>query len=655
MSLGSEGTEVYYNGVWLRNCITKQLDQSVEYDESGTDRLFTRFHITVESLVAESSLPQCLGTDFDSLSLDLSDAQTKMSALHGLLSVPRQEFIYKQGGVVLVAANALTAAGVQTSQSAPATGPLFLTTTDLNNGPQPKNVSIQHVIANRCYRITFSIELCLLLCGPLADVTLFANSRTNATTGPKVDPLLNRRLLSNRFAIEESRDGSFLNTRTLIGRARVAHKDLWDLSVRYLLLPLLPFGYKRENISFTHSANGLDVAYRVVDKQRIAAPPWPAIDFAGNHTEATGIDGVNSMGSISVRMVGQPGTAKRYLLLSAIAVVESKIGKLGKFGEVDKHVLVEHIQISDVLHENVVELSLQYKRHAETVEMPWGPEVPREERFANVMYQRLGLLPGVFALRSGGDQTIRQDGRPLNSDPWPDAPDAWGWEGVPPYGVFAQFWQDGCWPEHYSPDLTGYTAYEPTREYPRKEEEETPPPSFSMSDILGTDPPPPDEYENKASDEHKSLPYTHVEVKIDYFNDYGMVALPFIKYSSGDEPGDGDVLITRLHAPTCRKNIFLTAKRAGAQPKIPKVDYRYTDKNGITYVLDEFHPEFTAPRLMADGLNFEYQINARMVYLMSRAIKEDDELSMGSLPWDNTTKDENKVSINKDQQDEEMA
>jgi hypothetical protein len=282
--------------------------------------------------------------------------------------------------------------------------------------------------------------------------------------------------------------------------------------------------------------------------------------------------------------------------------------------------------------------------------------VPPEDRFVNVMFQRLGLLPGVFTLLPGGDQSLRQDGRPINSDPWPDAPDPWGYEGAPPYGVFAQFWQDGCWPEHYSPDSQGYSGPAPSRSYPKDEEQPRPPVRISEKDKLGSEPPPPGGTgTNQSSEEQKTFPYTHVEVKIDYFNDYGMVALPFIKYSAGDEPGDGDVLITRLHAPTCRKNIFLTAKRIGSQPKIPKLDYRYTDKNGITYVLDEFHPEFTAPRIIADGKNKEYQINARMVYLMSRAIKEDDELSMGSLPWDNTTKDENKVSINKDQQDEEMA
>jgi hypothetical protein len=645
MSTGNEGTDVFYNGVWLRNCLTRQFDQTVEYDESGTDRLFTRFHITVENLVSENITEwgECHGALLNRTDLNHADAQTKMSALHGLLSVPRQYFEYRQGGVALIKADSNVAIDS-------VAGAVFQTTTDLNNGPKPKVVSIQHVIANKCYRVTFAIEICLLLCGELNDTTTFANVNwaSLGLTGPKASAAINRKLLSNRFSIEEVRDGSFYNTRTVIGRARVAHPALWDLTIRYLLLPMLPFGYKRESLQFTHNSDGLDVAYRIVDRQRYAAPPWPAIDFHGTHTEATGMDGVISQGSVSVRMLGQPGTAKKYLLMAAIAVVESRIGKLGRLGEADTKVITDHIQITDVLHENVVEIAIAFRR--------FGEEEAQSSRFANVMYQRLGLLPSVFALQ--GNATVRSDGRPANSDLWTFAPDPWGYEGHPPYGVFAQFLQDGCWPVHMTPDTSGYTGPPLESRYPQLDEESGSRGGSYQNggDDLGSEPPPPDQsYSDRASEDHKALPYTDVEVKIDYFNDYGLVALPFIKSGSSDEPENDDVLITRLHAPTCRKNIFLTAKRVGAQPKIPKLDYDYTDANGIRYRLDEFHPEFTAPRLMANGLDFEYQINARLVYLMSRALKQDDELSFGSLPWDNTTKTENKVSLNTDQQDEEMA
>jgi hypothetical protein len=279
------GTDVYYNGVWLRNCLTTQFDQTVEYDESRTDRLYTRFDITVETLVSEDieDWEECHGAVFNRTDINHWNSQDKMAALHTVLSVPRGEFKYVQGGNTLLRANAEIGLNQEV-------GAYFLDSTDLNNGPKPRNVSIRHVIANKAYRVTFSIEVCVLFCGSLGNVQQFNTILNNELQGPKAFGSVNRKLLSNRFSIEETRDGSFYNTRTMIGRARVAHPALWDTSVRYLLLPMLTYGYKRESISFTHSSDGLDVAYRVIDRQRYAAPPWPAVDFQGNHTEATGFN-----------------------------------------------------------------------------------------------------------------------------------------------------------------------------------------------------------------------------------------------------------------------------------------------------------------------------------------------------------------------------
>lgn len=645
----NHGTDVYYNGVWLRNCLTKQFDQTVEYDESGTDRLYTKFNITVECLVSEDihEWAECHGVLFERNFNNLT-AQEKMSAVHGLLSVPRAQFEYYQGGVVLVAANSQ----VTTDSSG---NSFFGLMTDLANGPKPRAVSIQHVIANKCYRITFSIELALLICGDVTGPSL-SEPFIQSLQQVKQNLVAGRALLSNRFSIDEVRDGSFYNTRSIIGRARVAHQDLWNMAIRYLLLPMLPWGYKREQMQFTHNADGLDVAYRVVDRQRYAAPPWPAIDFQGNHTEATGIDGVISQGSISVRMIGQPGTAKKGLLMAAIAVAESRIGKLGSLMKSDHEVLARHIQITDILQENVVELAIQFDRHKEAGSLGVGGEVPQGQRFANVMFQRLGLLPSVFAVR--GDTAVRPDGRPPNSDMWggdvggAGSPDPYGYEGMPPYGVFAQYFQDGCYPVHMTPDGPVYRG--PPFEVVVPGTEPAKPTYHQSPGEIGIEPPPPvSPYEDRASEDHKELPYTGVEVKTDYFNDYGWVALPFMK--DNQVPEDGDVVLTKLHATTCRKNVFVAAKRIGTQPKLPKFDYEYTDDNGIRYVLDEFHTEFTAPRLVANGLDFEYEIAARLVYLMSRGLKPEDNLTFGSLPWDNTTKAENKVSINVEQQDEEMV
>ncbi len=48
-------TNLIYNGVQLRNCETKRFDQQIEYDESGTDVMYSRFRIRVTAILTSYS------------------------------------------------------------------------------------------------------------------------------------------------------------------------------------------------------------------------------------------------------------------------------------------------------------------------------------------------------------------------------------------------------------------------------------------------------------------------------------------------------------------------------------------------------------------------------------------------------------------------
>ncbi len=43
------GTDLYYNGVLLQDCQIREFVQDIEYDESGSDPLYSRFRISVSS------------------------------------------------------------------------------------------------------------------------------------------------------------------------------------------------------------------------------------------------------------------------------------------------------------------------------------------------------------------------------------------------------------------------------------------------------------------------------------------------------------------------------------------------------------------------------------------------------------------------------
>jgi hypothetical protein len=89
-------TTVIYNGVTLRDCETQSFEQSVQFDESGTDVISSRFTIRVAStLVAIHTAPQ-FGIDTPA---GLS-AVERMTDINSRLWEPRKDFwLLVDGGV----------------------------------------------------------------------------------------------------------------------------------------------------------------------------------------------------------------------------------------------------------------------------------------------------------------------------------------------------------------------------------------------------------------------------------------------------------------------------------------------------------------------------------------------------------------------------
>ena len=702
-------TDVYYNGVWLRNCLTRQFDQAVEYDESGTDRLFTRVTITVEAIVAEDLqssflLPpgyrpdnssatnispfeiynegQCIGTHFTGQQYYQNQnsepytpydfapgrfgpdnsAPEKMRWVHGLLSVPRQPFLYLNNNILLLRAHNNNTNGPDGFADDEEDRD-----NDLDNGPKPKFVNITQVLGSRAYRIVFGIEICRLICG---------NPDLNYNSGPndyesmaddawcgtaseswaalwgtqKVNRKANERILSNRFSIDESRDENFYVTRTLTGKARVRDVRFWNQGIRYLLLPGLPRGYQRISQQFITSANGLEITYRVVDKQRYAAPPFPGTSFSGVHMEKTGMDGAHSHGVVQVQINGGPTSSKKGLLAAAISIVESRIGKPSKkeIGETDEHCLIRDFAVTDVLHENAISVSVQFERHAP------AEGADENAKWGNVFWHKLGLLPDVDTLLYQDGGNFRKDGEQYNRDQWPiPVP----WDDGAPYGIFSQYLQDGCCPWHFTPHSTLAEELEPDTAEP----DYTQAPSQSSTQsraYLGDirpDPVPPYRQGYEALDsEHIELPYTVYEVSSDYDTDKGLVALP-IASDDPESENENPCIIARIKTAVCRKTVFVSAKRVGANPKFPSIKDSFTDDNGISYFLDEYHPEFKGAKRMANGMDYEYEMHLRLVYLMSRPLKPSDKITYGVLPWDTADKKDHLVDLSASNQDERLV
>ena len=714
-------TDVFYNGVWLRNCLTKQFDQEVVYDDSNTDRICCRFTITVEAIVAEdlnanwTNNPQtgqitgvspvpvynigyCAGTHFDTSSAYYKNNQNytdqftgaivnsgtdKMQIVHQLLSVPRGHFQYSNDKLIMMDVwpsgsfinGVKSPAGPNTPGLGGGGDPLKDYEThreDVSNGPKPKFVNINQIFGHRAYRISFSIEISITLCDPtLADDTAQIFKDNNTFCGTRIfdNAALreeNRRLLSNRFSIEETRDENFYNTRTMTGKARVRSIKDWHQSIRWLVLPMLPRGYQRVSQQFITSTDGLELTYRVVDRQRYAAPPYPATSFTGAHLEKTGMDGIHSQGMINLTMQGGPSSSKKGLLAAGISIVEARIGKTeaGK-AETSEHCIVREVSITDILHENQIQMTVQFHRH-----------VPEDKKngpgfgWANVFWNKLGVLPDVDTLLNNGPGNNRVDGQQYNRDQWPiPVP----WDSGAPYGIFAQYLQDGCCPWH----MTLSNFYEPPASYPDdddKEEDNPNPPRESrayIGDPVHQDIRPQNDAQYQPYDQgHVNYPYTYYEVSHDYPVNKGLVALPLAAFNIASNvyrPGGprvevpqasdanrGSCVITSLKAPVCCRVVFVSAKRVGKAPVLPKIQNQYTDENGIVYFLQEYHPEFKPAHLMADGKNYEYEIFFRLVWLMSRPITDSDIVTFGVLPWAQGNKFQTVADLSAYNQDERL-
>ena len=697
-------TDVYYNGVWLRNCLTRQFEQTVEYDESGTDRLFTRVNIVVEAIVAENldsifqtptgfrtdnsgvSFPgfnsynegYCIGTHFAGALYGQNKAPEwyhpsqfgagangpdntapeKIRWVHGLLSVPRQEFLYYNNLILMLRAyNPNTNGPTGWAENE------ILQDQDLDNGPKPKFVNITQVLGSRAYRITFGIEICRLICkvppyptndnaGELPGQEEWCGTATpewaNLWGSEKVNERINRALLSNRFSIDESRDDNFYVTRTLTGKARVRDPSMWRLGIRYLLLPGLPRGYQRVHQQFVTAPNGLDITYRVVDRQRYAAAPFPAVSFSGQHMEKTGIDGSHSHGVVQLVMNGGPTSSKKGLLAAAISIVEARIGQPSKKqpGQTTEHCIVRDVSVTDILNENSISLSVQFERHAEDE----GED--KNHKWGNVFWNKLGLLPDVDTLLYQNGGNPRKDGEQYNRDQWPiPVP----WDDGAPYGIFSQYLQDGCCPWHFTPhstipddqdidDTADYTPQSPepatvSRAYVGDTKDEAAPPYRGPYERL--------------EEEHIQMPYTVYEISSDYETDNGLVALPV---ASDEETTyrQNNCIISRIRTAVCRKTIFVSAKRVGGNPKFPSMKDSFVDENGIEYFLLEHHPEFKGARKMANGIDYEYEAHVRLVYLMSRPIGPSDKVTYGALPWDINGKSSHYADLSEQNQDERL-
>lgn len=369
------GTHLFYNGVLLQDCETKEFVQQIEMDESDTDVMYSRFRITVVSRIVsidDPSLDYLAGeqqqTQHPSAAKVPSPgpgkyegASSRFEAVDQLriaqarLQEPRKDFWLAVNGTRKDSASDPTPLNPTTSES-PATGyrivlaatgdydhhsdaisveyPEFirgmsdseteqftnaarLEHIDCNEGPKPRAVNVS-IVGGRYLAAQVTIEVCLCICRGLP----------SGTIPPVRDARRVKGVISNRWSVSESLDQNFATTHNIEGLLVVSDHRYKAMGMRTMVHPgLFPYA-KLEGRQFTVDRTGRKLAYQFTIREVGSAPPPGIVDWDGTYSETSAMGTANQYGTLSAKVRGaiklHPGQTRqqqRLVMLRLLFVI----------------------------------------------------------------------------------------------------------------------------------------------------------------------------------------------------------------------------------------------------------------------------------------------------------------------------------------------
>jgi hypothetical protein len=298
-------TWVQYNGVKLRNVLTRSFVQEAVYDQSNTDLLYYKFAISVVGYLAAGEAEEVGGVvrpRVGTLPDGYGSATEQHSAIRSLLGEPRKAFLMTTG-------NADDGTGGATLLLAAPMGARTVSPTarDLNNGPKPKRVSVTQVAGSSLMEIEFQIDICMLECDG-------ETSAPDNTSG----------ILSNRWSVTDTIDHNFMTTRVIRGRLRTVNGNLNPNAVRHWVVPRLQEGFRRDSMRFNVTEDALNLEYTITDLEIAFSPPRPATEWHYRYSEEAH-DAKVIQSSIDLMLGGDRNVDKTALVRIAIAIIKNKL------------------------------------------------------------------------------------------------------------------------------------------------------------------------------------------------------------------------------------------------------------------------------------------------------------------------------------------
>jgi hypothetical protein len=581
-------TWLTYNGITLRNVLTRRFEQTPVYDRSDTDLVYHKVTIAVTGYMHGQSgtgpLVETHPTN-DGGGNPWASGADQYAGVRARLLSPRGHLEMDIG------ANTLGNAGVvflEVGPHSPGVTPKDPTRIDVRNGPKPRKATISQFIGSSVLKVDFEIEVCIVECNEAGEVP-------NNHTG----------VLSNRWSLVDSIDRNRHTTRTVTGILKTHNGLVNPNTFRRFVVPSLQEGFTRESVTYRVTEDSLDLEYTIVDKEISYSAPPPATSWSYRVSEEAA-DGKTAFSSIDLQLNGDRDVDKTELIRVGIAIIQARLygGTL-----TSKNAIAEAFQIIDEYGDGVNRVTLHAKVRrvlGKTTNMILGAMVDNSGQ--PITQADISASIPLYAY----NRNTSRSGNP-GDDVELSGP-------IPLTTAWHAYLQSPCNATHKIADAslgidsgnrdstnTRYTL------------------NATVVSALGA----PAAY---TSSEHEQAAYTHYQVESKYQSSQQRVALPVAGLWSSLTTSTKTLVPITLALGGTHRVIRITAQRIGDSPILPAPADSYTVGLG-TAVLMKNAVTVDTPTRTADGKQL-HTARAEYVYALTVPPQSTDSLPIGFNPWE---------------------
>jgi len=620
--MSSGQTIVVYGNLTLMHCVTT-IEQKCIMDPSGTDMKCLQSLVHVSGYIhghqdwrryQEPVYSEVHGPGFGNINIG-NAAKNHIMARYRL--PPRQTFTMAVGcsgntidtGTVLLSAIPMSAAGSIPS-SLNSGG---LTNYDVNDGPRCPQFSVVHVSGNEVFKVSAVFEIHKVECNDFGE----ANGNTNG-------------VLSNRWSCTDNIDTNMRTTRTYKGLLELATSRFSPHWFRYLCLPPLSDGMRRDFESWTATEDGKKLAWSVTDTEIAISAPYPATKWNIVHSEGAH-QGQVGIGTIDITLEGDSNVDKKQLIAIGLKVVESKLKKKDNVEQLpDNAWILEDILITDHIGDvNAITVTASIRRYNVIM-----------NNFVSVSGSLLGVAIPASELP---DFDATYDPRQSRGGRTGEVPE---YEGpVSLIGIFRCYLQNPCGTDHgiNSYNMLATNENQPTSATPYGQISAVVVPTITDTEV------------SHYSDSHKEQMYRVYKCESLYKSNEMRVAMPKASapYVPPEETPDAvdnsdATCIVSLCRPQSRLIVRIVAERVGEWPEMPDPETLYMGEATHAPGYSPGSPTLTASPIgmkllkskllpgtkhyTATGAEL-YRVRMEATYALKRKPGPTEILKIGSNPW----------------------